>query len=124
MSDVEKTSDQSSQPNDPPIEVTPNKGRRVFTAEYKRRILEELDRAEHGQAARILRREGLYAATVANWRKQRDRGLKSRKRGPKPDPDSSLRRENEELLKRVERLEKRLKQAETIIEVQKKSRRY
>jgi len=84
MSDFEKTSDQSLQPNDPPIEVTPRKGRRVFAAEYKRRLLEELDRAEHGQAAHILRREGLYAATVAYWRKQRDRGLKSGKRVRSP----------------------------------------
>jgi hypothetical protein len=57
----------------PPTEVVAK--RRRFAAEYKERILSELDGAEHGQIGAILRREGLYSATVTDWRKERGRGL-------------------------------------------------
>jgi transposase len=65
-----------------------------------------------------LRREGLYSSHLDKWRKQRAQGqLGPQKRGPKVDPQAAeivrLQRENE-------RLQKRLQQAETIIEVQKK----
>ncbi|MBO0859700.1 MAG: hypothetical protein J2P21_14670, partial [Chloracidobacterium sp.] len=48
-------------------------------------------------------------------------GLSPKKRGPKPDP---LAKENEDLRRRNERLEKELKRAETIIEFQKNSAKY
>ena len=46
--------------------------RRVFTAEYKARILAEYDAAEHGQRGAILRREGLYSSHLIEWRRARD----------------------------------------------------
>ena len=46
--------------------------RRVFTAEYKARILAEYDAAEHGQRGAILRREGLYSSHLIDWRRARD----------------------------------------------------
>jgi transposase-like protein len=63
----------------------------------------------------------LYSSNITNWRRQRERGelegLAPKKRGPKADPQADeiarLRRENE-------RLKARLKQAELIIDVQKK----
>ena len=46
--------------------------RRVFTQEYKARILAEYDAAEHGQRGAILRREGLYSSHLIDWRRARD----------------------------------------------------
>jgi transposase-like protein len=46
--------------------------RRVFTQEYKVRILAEYDAAEHGQRGVILRREGLYSSHLIDWRRARD----------------------------------------------------
>lgn len=103
-------------------EVEPRAMRRQYTAEYKQRILDELDRAQDpGEIGAILRREGLYSQIISKWRQQRQNGgLKSSrqsKRGPKANPQAGelvrLRAENE-------RLRVRLEKAETIIEVQKK----
>src|SRR4030042_6951039 len=53
--------------------------RRQFTGEYKRRILDEVDRARPGEIGLILRREGLYSSQLANWRKGRS-GMTTRKK--------------------------------------------
>lgn len=103
-------------------EVVPRAKRRTFSAAYKLRILAEADACtERGAIGALLRREGLYSSHLDKWRTQRKRGaleaLAPQKRGPKIDPQmeeiARLRRENE-------RLQTRLQQAETIIEVQKK----
>src|SRR5262245_38139488 len=106
---------------DPEVKAKPE--RRKFSAEYKRRILEEADACtEPGQIVALLRREGLYPSNLIHWRQQRDEGslkaLSPKKRGPKPDP---LANGNAALRRRIERLEAELKRAETIIEVQKKN---
>ena len=111
---------------DAEVPETPEKAsRRRFDAAYKLRILEEADRCTApGQLGELLRREGLYSSHLTTWRKQRQEGalsgLREKKRGRKPkrrDPKdlelARLRREKQEL-------EQRLRQAETIIEVQKK----
>src|SRR5499426_1048817 len=105
---------------DPEVNAKPE--RRKFSAEYKRRILEEADAcAEAGQTGAFLRREGLYSLNLTNWGQQMSKGalkaLSPKKRGPNPDP---LANENAALRRRIERLEAELKRAETIIEVQKK----
>jgi transposase len=105
---------------DPEVKAKPE--RRKFSAEYKRRMLEEADACtEAGQIGALLRREGLYSSNLPHWRQQRDEGflkaLSPKKRGPKPDPLAS---ENAALRRRIERLEAELKRAETIIEVQKR----
>ena len=51
--------------------------RRVFTAEYKARILAEYDAAEHGQRGAILRREGLYSSHIARVAQGRDAGARA-----------------------------------------------
>ena len=69
----------------------------------------------------MLRREGLYSSHLTKWRRQRVdgqmAGLEPQVRGPRPEPQlavvAQLHQENE-------RLVLRLKQAEAIIEVQKK----
>jgi transposase-like protein len=105
-------------------EVTTKPVRRRFTAAYKRHILQEADRCGPGGIAALIRREGLYSSHLTNWRKQREAGeisgLQPRKRGKKPMPRNPLAAENERLCRENERLQKRLRQAETIIDVQKK----
>jgi transposase len=110
-------------PVDP--EVFERPVRRSFTAEYKRRILEEADRCTApGELGALLRREGLYSSHLTTWRKQRERamlsGLAPRKRGRKGKRRDPLEEENRQLRRRVERLEQRLQQAEAIIDFQKK----
>ena len=106
-------------------QVTAKAKRRRFTAEYKRRILREADAlAETGGIGEMLRREGLYTSHLSSWRRERERGelegLAAKKRGRKGRPDKELVEENQRLAREIARLEKRLAQAETIIDVQKK----
>ena len=107
----------------PDPEVMTKAKRRSFTAAYKLWVLEEADkcREQPGQIGALLRREGLYASHLSTWRRQREAGqlagLRPRKRGRKENKEEAeirrLRRENA-------RLERRLEQAELIIEAQKK----
>jgi transposase-like protein len=102
-------------------EVTEKAARRRFTAEYKERILDEADRCtEPGQVGQLLRREGLYSSHLANWRRQRKAGLTPKRRGRKPKPNKKEQQELERLRRENTRLAERLRQAETIIDVQKK----
>lgn len=100
--------------------------RRQYTPEYKLRILQEIDesREERGAIGRILRREGLYAAQVAIWRRdleeQIGRGVEARKRGPKPDPTREVRHENEKLERQMARLKEENRQLRLIVAAQKK----
>lgn len=103
-------------------EVVPTAKRRRFTAKYKLRILRQAEACTApGQLGALLRREGLYSSHLSKWREQREQGvlqgLAPKKRGPKPDPAA---KENQRLKRENERLQKRLKKAETIIEFQKK----
>jgi len=107
--------------SEPDPQVVPKAKRRHFSAEYKLRVLTEADACtKRGQIGALLRREGLYSSHLDKWRKQRTAGqlqaLTPQPRGRKADPQAAelaqLRRENEQL-------HMRLKQAETIIEVQK-----
>jgi transposase-like protein len=71
-------------------------GRRHFTAEYKRRILHEVDACSvPGEISALLRREGLYSSHVVAWRRARERGelaaLEPKKRGPRPRAASPAR---------------------------------
>jgi len=109
----------------PDTEVKAKAKRRQFTVQYKLRILREADAlAETGGIGEMLRREGLYTSHLSAWRRQRERGelegLSPKKRGRKGRPDQELIEENRRLMREVARLERRLAQAETIIDVQKK----
>ena len=110
-------------PADPAVVAQPE--RRIYTAEYKKRILALADAAqEKGDIAKLLRREGLYSSTLTSWRRERESALEkafSQKRGPEPK-SQPLARENEELRRQNQRLEEELRKAEIIIEVQKKWR--
>ena len=109
----------------PTTEVSEKPARRRFSAEYKLRILAEADRCtEFGQIGEVLRREGLYSSHLTNWRKQRDEGvlagLKPKRRGRKAKPKNPLAEENATLQRKNRRLEENLRQAELVIDVQKK----
>jgi transposase len=104
----------------PKTEVVAKAQRKQFSAAEKLRILREVDVCQgSGEIGALLRREGIYSSYLTTWRRQRERGeldgLAPQRRGPKPDPQAieiaHLKRENE-------RLQKRLQQAELIIDFQ------
>jgi len=108
----------------PDPEVVAKPRRRAFTAEYKRRILNEADAARFsGTIGALLRREGLYSSHLVTWRRERDAGileaLTPQKRGPK-SKRHPLEDENQKLRRQNERLTEQLRKAEIIIDVQKK----
>lgn len=109
----------------PDPEVPAKAGRRRFPAEYKLRILREADGCQApGEVGALLRREGLYSSHLTTWRRQREQGalaaLMPKKRGRPAPPAHPLARRVVELEGENTRLQRRLQQAETIIEVQKK----
>lgn len=102
-------------------EVAAKAVRRQFSAAYKLRILQEAEACPPGEVGALLRREGLYSSHLTTWKRQQAAGqlagLTPKPRGPKPNLEAEalkrLRKENE-------RLQRRLQQAEAIIEAQKK----
>ncbi|MGI9166579.1 MAG: transposase [Pyrinomonadaceae bacterium] len=110
----------------PDPEVVGRAVRRRFTAEYKRRILAEVDAAAgSGAVGRIIRREGLYSSQLTTWRKARRNSerlaLEPKKRGPKPTPENPLlQAENTKLKRENVQLHKKLHTAELMIDLQKK----
>jgi len=112
-------------PKRPDPEVPEKKPRRRFTAKYKLQILSEIDASTHpGDIGAILRREGLYYSNITTWKRQRRegalKGLSPKKRGRKKRPVSPETKRIAELELENRMLANRLKQAETIIDVQKK----
>ena len=106
----------------PDPEVVDKAKRRRFSPEYKLRVLHEADACKGaGEIGALLRREGLYSSHLVLWRRQREAGalagMRSKKRGPKGrEEDPRLKQQARE----IARLQRRLKQAETIIDIQKK----
>ena len=102
-------------------EVVPGPRRRAFTAEFKRQVLAEADACtELGDVGELLRRHGLYSSHLSEWRRQRDEGLRPKKRGRKANAQRALVEENAQLKREKAKLEDRLAKAEIIIDVQKK----
>ena len=112
-------------PSRPDPEVVASAKRRIFSAEYKLRILAEADAAaaHPGATGALLRREGLYSSHLTMWRRERQagilKGLTPHRRGPKSKRDpqqdelQQLRRENQ-------RLTEELRKAAIVIDIQKK----
>ena len=107
----------------PETEVVQKARRRRFTAEYKRRIVDEANACGPGELGAMLRREGLYHSHLVTWRKQFNHGalsaLEPRKRGPRRKVSAES-IEMTRLRKENERLRKQLENAEIIIDAQKK----
>ena len=109
----------------PDPELVQRPVRRRFTADYKQRILAEVDAAADARTVgRILRREGLYSSHLTGWRKTRDQSqraaLEPKRRGPKPSPKNPLQAEVAKLTRENAKLNKKLRKAELIIDLQKK----
>jgi transposase len=106
-------------------EVPEKASRRKFAADYKLRVLKEAETCHKpGQRGALLRREGLYSSHLTTWHRQAQRGtlqaLSPRRRGPKPRILNPLTKRVATLETENQRLRHKLKQAETIIEAQKK----
>lgn len=114
----------SSSPIRVPTEVTEKSRRRVFSAEYKRKVLAEVEACkEPGGIGAILRREGLYSSHLVVWRRARDRGElggPTKKRGPKATPADDRDKRIAELERLNAKLERRAVRAEALVELQKK----
>jgi transposase-like protein len=106
----------------PSPEVVEKARRRHFSPEYKLRVVREADACRgDGQLGALLRREGLYSSHLTTWRRQRETGalagMRARKRGPKGrEEDPRVKQQARE----IARLQRELKQAVTIIDIQKK----
>jgi transposase len=109
----------------PDPEVVARAKRRIFTGEYKQRVLAEADRAkgESGGIGALLRREGLYSSHLVTWRHERATGilqaLTPQKRGPK-SKRTPLDEENQKLRRENQHLSEELRKAEIVIDIQKK----
>lgn len=109
-------------------EVLAKAKRRTFTAEYKQRILNEVDAAvasgRSGEIGAILRREGLYSSHLTAWRRLREAGelssLSPKKRGPKAKVPDARDREIAQLRKEKAIAEAKLRKVEALLGLQKK----
>jgi transposase-like protein len=106
---------------DPAVDAKPQ--RRRFTAEYKLRILREVERAKGtGEVGAILRREGLYSSHLVTWRRERDHvakaALSARRRGPKRKVEDPRIKQLEREMGKLRRHNQRL---EAMLEIQKKA---
>jgi transposase-like protein len=101
--------------------------RRRFTPEYKADIVRRVEACRKpGEVGELLRREGLYSSHLVAWRRQRERGELaglSAKRGRKPEPVNPLAKRVAELEREKRRLERKLEQAELLLDIQKKASR-
>jgi len=98
--------------------------RRKFSAEYKRKVLQEADACDRGELGALLRREGLYWSHLVKWRRLRDEGelsgLAPHKRGPKAEAPHPLATKLAEAEREMARLRADNAKLTLICEVQKK----
>ena len=102
-------------------EVPARARRRRFKAEYKQRILREVEQCRQpGEIGALLRREGLYSSHLAAWRAARDAGLAPKRRGTKPRVRDAEAARVAELEHEVTRWQRRAERAEFLVDLQKK----
>ena len=105
-------------------EVVARTKRRPHTLAYKLKVLETvaaLRTQGHGAIGAYLRKEGLYYSSVRTWERLQAEGkLTISRPGTKLNGRQELLAENKRLRRKQEQLEKRLKKAELIIDLQKK----
>ena len=91
--------------------------RRKYTTKFKLKILDKADTLDSGEMSAFLRREGLYASMVRRWREERQNGLLEKRTNDEPSLSA---KEAISLRRKVQQLENKLHQAQTILEAQKK----
>ncbi len=122
-----KSATNGHQPLTPSTSIRPNPqvperpSRRRFTAAYKLRILKEVDAcSQPGELGALLRREGLYSSTLANFRKLREAG----KLGEKNPAQAQQRKDKEAArqrdARRIAALETENQKLRVLLELQKK----
>ena len=95
--------------------------RRVFSAQYKLRILAEYEHRDSDGRSALLRREGLYTSAISEWRRQREDGALQALGGARGRPPVDPReRELARLRQEVARLQSDLTKAQRVIDVQRK----
>jgi transposase len=100
-------------PSDPQVKAT-STPRRKFTNAYKLQILTSFDACSNSsERGALLRREGLYHSRISAWRNQ----LGMNGDGKKATTNT---RRTEHMVREIEQLKKKLAQAQTIIDLQKK----
>ena len=92
--------------------------RRRFSSDYKRRVLDEVERARPGEIGLILRREGLYSSQLSKWRHWRSGMTTPKKSNGKDMIDLAAYRQLE---KENAKLKLKLRKAEAMLELQKKA---
>src|SRR5499426_2808401 len=107
------------------VQVVAKPKRRMYSAEYKRRILKEADACTTpGAIGALLRREGLYSSHLVVWRRARARGelaaLTPKKRGRKATPVDPRDRKIAELERQLVAMTGRAQRAEALVDAQKK----
>lgn len=108
----------------PPDPQVPAKAkRRIFSATEIEKHLAMLDKLGHGDKGAYMRAQGLYSKQVADWRAKRLAGL-SMKRGPKAHAPNPLAKQLAQKDRQIHQLERRLKRAELMLEIQKKAQEY
>lgn len=110
-------------------EITPDpqvekRTRRVFSTEYKLRVIAAADQCPHGELGALLRREKLYSNQLQSWRRQLAEGgeqaLSKSTPGPKPK-HTPEQREIEKLRRENARLSRKLEIANGCLDLQKKA---
>jgi transposase len=106
-----------SEPAEP--EVPERATRRVFSAQYKLKLLAEYERRDRDGKSALLRREGLYTSSISEWRKQRDEGaLQALGAAPGRPPADARDSEVARLRRENARLQSDLTKARRVIEIQ------
>jgi transposase len=106
-----------NEPEEP--EVRERATRRVFSAQYKLKVLAEYERRDRDGKSAPLRREGLYTSSLSEWRKQRDEGaLQALGASPGRPPTDPREHELAKLRHENARLQSDLAKARRVIEVQ------
>jgi transposase len=91
--------------------------RRIFTREYKLRVLSEYEAAvERGARGALLRREGLFQSHIGKWSRARDAGRLSAASGPDREVSAGV-SENASLRGEVDRLTKELTATKAVLDV-------
>ena len=93
--------------------------KRRYSEAYKLRILEEADACKRGELGALLRREGLYHATIIKWRTWRDTMAD---KGFTPEQDKkALRNELAKLQRENNRLKLKIERQDAMLDLQKKA---
>jgi transposase len=105
-------------------EVYVSSKKKRYTPAFKIRLIEEADRCETpGERAALCRREGIYFSTLADFRKQKARGLldgKQARTSPKEKTDPKALQELMASEREVRRLKRELERARALLDLQKK----